>query len=104
VEAEEEQSIEQIDELATRNCTCDDAMDYQDKLQAIANTECDIDQLFGGQGTADILKSSIMPVAEGKVESVKVNIGNGVTATLKMNKKGRIQVQKQVTDVYTVEN
>lgn len=57
-----------------------------------------------GEYAAPVLMAAVHPVAMCAIDSVTVNIGNGVRGTIKMTSKGKIQVKKTTTLEDTLEN
>lgn len=95
-------SPEQLDEWATEKCDCGEAKETREMKAAEDKAEKNIEKLFGQYDTGAILKAAVHSVAICAVDSVVVNIGNGVKATLKLN-KGKVQVQKTITETSTLE-
>lgn len=56
--------------------------------------EINIKNLFGEWDAAPILRAAIHPIAVCAIDSVTVNIGNGVKAMIKLTSKGKIQIKK----------
>lgn len=95
-------SQEQLDEWATERCDCWEAKETREMKAAEDKAIKNIEKLFGQYDTGAILKAAVHSVAICAVDSVMVNVGNGVKATLKLN-KGKVQVQKTVTETDTLE-
>lgn len=95
---------ERLDEWATEKCDCDIAKEEQKRKEREEKAEENIKKLFGEYDTAPILMAAVHPVAIGAIDSVTVNIGNGVRATMKLSGKGKIQVKKTTTTEDTVED
>lgn len=96
-------SQEQLDEWATERCDCGEAKETREMKKAEDKAVKNIEKLFGQYDTGAILKAAVHSVAICAVDSVVVNVGNGVKATLKLNSKGKVQVQKTVTETNTLE-
>lgn len=98
-------SQERLDEWATEKCDCGDAKEEKKRKEQEIKAELNIEILFGGEGGAvKILRAAVHPVAECTVDSVTVNIGNGVKGTIKLTSKGKIQIKKTKTEEDTAEN
>lgn len=95
-------SPEQLDEWATEKCDCGEAKEVREMKESEDKAAKNIERLFGQYDTGAILKAAVHSVAICAVDSVVVNVGNGVKATLKLN-KGKVQVQKTVTETATLE-
>lgn len=95
-------SQDQLDEWATEKCDCYEAKEVREMKKSEDKAVKNIEKLFGQYDTGTILKAAVHAVAICAVDSVVVNVGNGVKATLKLN-KGKVQVQKTVTTNDTLE-
>lgn len=92
-----------LDEWASEKCDCGEAKEAREMKAQEAKAAINIGKLFGEYDAAPILKAAIHSVAICAVDSVVVNIGNGVKATMKLN-KGKIQIQKTTTMTDTMED
>lgn len=98
-------SQERLDEWATEKCDCTEAVEEKKMKEREVKAECNIAVLFGGEdGAVKILMAAVHQVATCKVDSVVVNIGNGVKGTIKLTSKGKIQIKKTKTAEDTVED
>lgn len=107
----EEWSQEEIDELITETCECVDARIYVHKKgqQERANTR--IDLLFGKDNKSVmvpdaaviLLHKAVNPVCEGFIQSITVDIGNGVKGKISLTSKGIVKVVRTKTDTSTYE-
>lgn len=95
-------SEEQLNEWATEKCDCGEAKYEREMKAAEEKAAKNIERLFGKCDTGAILKAAIHSVSTLAVDSVIVNVGNGVKATLKLN-KGKVQVKKTITEESTLE-
>ncbi len=95
-------SEEQLNEWATEKCDCSEAKEEREVKAAEEKAAKNIERLFGKYDTGAILKAAIHSVSICAVDSVVVNVGNGVKATLKLN-KGKVQVKKTITEESTLE-
>lgn len=102
----EEWSQEEIDELATETCECADARIYAHKKEQKERANARVDLLFGKgnesvtvpDAAADLLHKAVYPVCEGFVQSVTVDIGNGVKGKINITSKGNVKVARTKTD------
>ena len=85
-----------------KKCDCWEAKETREMKEAEDKAIKNIEKLFGQYDTGAILKAAVHSVAICAVDSVVVNVGNGIKATLKLN-KGKVQVQKTVTETDTLE-
>lgn len=95
-------SEEQLNEWATEKCDCGEAKEEREVKAAEDKAAKNIEKLFGIYDTGAILKAAIHAVSICAIDSVVVNVGNGVKATLKLN-KGKVQVKKTITEESTLE-
>lgn len=95
---------ESLDEWASEKCDCDGAKEVQRMKEQEVKAEINIKNLFGEWDAAPVLRAAVHPVAVGAIDSVTVNIGNGVKATIKLTAKGKIQIKKIKTTEDTAED
>ena len=95
---------ELLDKWASEKCDCSEAKEEKKKKEQEARAEGNIIKLFGECDVTPILMAAVHPVAICAVDSVTVNIGNGVKATIKLTNKGKIQIKKISTTEDTTEN
>lgn len=97
----------QLDEWASEKCGCDEAKETRKRQKQEDEAAANIAKLFDGRdiyGVKPVLMAAVRPVAEGIIDSVAVNVGNGVKGTVRMTPKGKIQVKKTTTIEDTKEN
>lgn len=107
----EEWSQEEIDELATETCECVDARIYAQKKGQKERANARIDLLFGKDNKSvtvpdaavDLLHKAVYPVCEGFIQSITVDIGNGVKGKINITSKGIVKVARTKTDTSTYE-
>lgn len=107
----EEWGQEDIDELATETCECLDARIYAYKKGQKERANARIDLLFGKENKSvtvpdaavDLLHKAVYPVCEGFIQSMTVDIGNGVKGKINITSKGIIKVARTKTDTSTYE-
>lgn len=97
-------SQEQLDEWASEKCDCGEAKEARKMKEQEVKAEINIGKLFGEYDAAPILRAAVHPVAICAIDSVTVNIGNGVKGTIKLTGKGKIQVKKTTTTEDTEED
>lgn len=96
----------QAQEIATMNCSCDEAVEYQKEKNRKENALKNVSKLFGEdapQGkrvSADIVKILMAAVEEiytGGLAKVTLNLRGGVKASVSQNSKGEINVERTET-------
>ena len=99
----------ELDELATELCDCVDASWYTMQKRRKENAAKAVEEQFGAEGerckpeVLSLLEAAVNEVAEMRVNSVNVDIGNNVKAKIGMNSKGLIKVEKTKTQKETRE-
>lgn len=104
LDTEEELKDGQADEMATRSCQCDIALDYQEKVSRADVAKGKIKELFGeGAGTYrldgdayDILISAVDEISEKSISAITVKIKAGVTAKIARMAKDKIKVTREI--------
>lgn len=97
-------SQDQLDEWASEKCDCSEAKEKKKMKEQELKAQVSIEEMFGGYDTEPILRAAVHQVATCAIDSVTVNIGNGVKATIKLTGKGKIQVKRTTTVEDTKEN
>lgn len=97
--------------MVTETCDCVDAKVYalEKGKQERANNRIDI--LFGESNKSvvvpdaavDLLHKAVYPVCSGLIQSVTVNIGDGVKGKISITPKGIIKVVREKKDTSTYE-
>ena len=63
--------------------------------RSVREAELNINDLFVGEhDAAAVLRAAVHPIAICAIDSVTVNIGNSVKATMRLTSKGKIQIKK----------
>jgi len=92
-----------IDEAATRECSCEQAKAYNAKCCDAEVCEENIKKVIGkGTTVAQLLISCIPLIQDNSITKITVNYESGdasVTARLGYNGKGNLVIQKSVTTV-----
>ncbi len=107
----EEWGQEDIDELATETCECLDARIYAHKKGQKERTNERIDLLFGKDNKSvtvpdaavDLLHKAVYPICEGFIQSIAIDIGNGVKGKINVTSKGNVKVARIKTNTSTYE-
>ncbi len=107
----EEWGQEEIDELATETCECADARLYAHKKGQKERADARITLLFGKENKSvtvpdtavDLLHKAVYPVCEGFIQSITVDIGDGVKGKINITSKGIVKVARTKTDTSTYE-
>ena len=95
---------ERLDEWASEKCDCSEAKEAKEMKTQEVKAAGNIEKLFGKYDAAQVLLAAVHPVAICAIDSVTVNIGNGVKGTIKLTGKGKIQVKKTTTMEDMMEN
>ena len=90
-------------------CECVDARIYAHKKGQKERANARIDLLFGKDNKSvtvpdaavDLLHKAVYPVCEGFIQSMTVDIGNGVKGKINITSKGIIKVARTKTDTST---
>lgn len=94
----------EIDEAATRECTCERARAYNSKVCDAEVCEENIKKVIGEESAVSQLLIGCIPlIQEGSIVKITINIEAGVTARLGYNSKGNLVIQKTKTTVETEE-
>ena len=96
-----------IDEAATRECTCEKAKAYNAKCCDTEVCEANIKKVIGEESTVTQLLISCIPlIQENSIAKITVGFNSGdasVTAKLGYNAKGNLVITKTETTVETEE-
>lgn len=96
----------QAQEIATMNCSCDEAADYQKEKNRKENALKNVEKLFGGEAPQDkriredivkLLKAAVEEIYTGGLAKVTLNLRGGVKASVSKNSKGEINVERTDT-------
>lgn len=106
LEAPETWSDEDIDELATECCKCQEAEDYAYKKRRKERAIEAIIHQFGPyqetgiirEGTMELLAEIADQVVEAKIQSGTIEIGEGLKAKISMTAKGAVKVERSKTE------
>lgn len=103
VECEENTTEERVNELASEKCGCSEAKEARELRMSEEKARQNVEKLFGKYDAAEVLKVAVHPVAICAIDSVTVNVGNGVKGTVLLN-NGKVKVKKVVTTTNELEN
>ena len=93
-----------IDEAATRECTCEQGRAYNTKCCDAEVCEANIKKVIGEDSTVSNLLISCIPlIQDGEIAIISIKIKAGVTAKLGYNSKGNLVIQKTETTVESEE-
>lgn len=94
----------EINEAATRECTCESAKAYNNKCCDAEVCEENIKKVIGEESAVSQLLISCIPLIQDDViAQINVKIKAGVSARLGYNSKGNLVIQKTTTNVETEE-
>lgn len=96
----------QVREIATMNCTCDEATEYQKEKNRKENALRNVEKLFGKEAPQDkriredivkLLMAAVEEIYAGGLAKVTLNLRGGVKASVSQNSKGEINVERTET-------
>lgn len=93
---------EYLDEWATEKCNCSEAKKQRELKVSEGRAVRNIEKLFGNGYAGEILKAAVHSVAIGEIDSVTVNVGNGVKGELKLG-NSKVVVKKTEKEIYKLE-
>lgn len=85
-------SDDRLNEIATEECTCEEAKKEQAKGQTIEKAYDNIHKLLGEDKAGDILLAAVIPVYEGDVDSVTVNLGDGTRVSIQTTNNRKVKL------------
>lgn len=102
---------EEINELITEACECDDARTYTHKKGQNEKAHNRIEALFGKENktivvpdkAVELLHNAVCPVCDELLVSVAVDIGHGIKGRISITPKGIVKVARTITNVSTYE-
>ena len=95
---------EEIDEAATRECQCEAAKAYNDKVYEAEVCEANIKSIIGEDSAVSQLFVSCIPlIQDDTISNITIKIKAGVTAKLGYNSKGNLVITKSITTVESEE-
>lgn len=90
---------EQIEETIVKNCTCEEAIEYQTKLCNIQKAKEVINRLPGTHWTKDFLNETIDLIMDGHFGSITLSIDAGTTVYIKKKPDGSLSVKRKDVDI-----
>lgn len=96
----------QAQEIATTNCDCDEAVEYQKEKNRKENALKNVQKLFGEDAPSDkrirddivkILTAAVEEIYTGGLAKATLNLRGGVKASVSQNSKGEINVERTET-------
>ena len=111
VETEEQLTKEQLEEEATRQCTCDDAKLYADQVTKKERVKKRIIELCGEGAGERKLNDEIINgldifadlICEKSVKELQLMIKNGERIKIKMLAKDKVKIERSKTNAETFE-
>lgn len=106
IDTEENLTKPQAEEMATMQCDCTEAQEYQKEKQRKEKALKNVSALFGEDaptdkrietGAVDILKAAVEEIYTGGLAKVTLNLRGGVKASVSQNSKGEINVERTET-------
>lgn len=104
VECEENATEEQLNELASDKCGCSEAKEARELKMSEEKARQNVEKLFGKYDAGAVLMAAVHPVASCAVDSVTVNVGNGVKGMVLLGNNGKVKVKKVTTLTNELEN
>lgn len=96
-------SQETLDHMATMQCNCNGAKDYQKLQESITRAKNNIKIICSSDSIIELLTKAVDMVAEQSIASISVNDGYNVRYRLSMTGAGKIKVEKSRTEKETLE-
>ena len=104
VECEENTTEERVNELASEKCGCSEAKEARELRMSEEKARQNVEKLFGKYDAGEVLMAAVHPVAICAIDSVTVNVGNGVKGTVLLGNNGKVKVKKVTTITNELEN
>lgn len=106
VEGGADMTAPQLEEAATMQCGCDEALAYQESANRRETAKQRIDELFGeGVGemrqpdtTLEILKRIVDMVCDKKIKNATISIRTGLRCRIMQMAKDKIKVVREMSD------
>lgn len=94
VECIENEADEVVNALATEKCECSKAKEARKLRMSEEKARQNVEKLFGKYDAGEVLMAAVHPVAICAIDSVTVNVGNGVKGTVLLGTNGKVKVKK----------
>lgn len=97
---------EEKNKLATKRCTCEQAMSAQEQEKVVSDAERNISDLFQKDmpEVEEILQKALPAVHRGEINSVTLDTKRKIKAKISKTSKGNIKVERTKTMKTTLES
>lgn len=105
VEVEGTVTEEMLNNMATRQCECEEAKSAQNSEKVQLTAEENVEKLFRSEfpDTASILKAAVLPIMSGMMDSIVIDTGRKVKGRVSVTRKGNIKVERIETKKMSLE-
>ncbi len=96
----------QAQEIATMNCRCEEAVEYQKEKNRKENALKNVQKLFGEEAPSDkrirddivkLLLAAVEEIYTGGLAKITLNLRGGIKASISQTSKGEINVERMET-------
>ena len=97
---------EKLDEAATELCGCAAAQNYASRKKRMEKAKCTVERQFGKylpKTAVELLKTAVELIEEDQIDSLTLDVGNGLKGKISMTSKGNIKIEKTETRKETQE-
>ena len=100
------ESQEEVDELATKKCSCSDARAYQKLIKRKTKAKEKVEALFKqeqpgegyeGLSAVELLQMCIDLLFDNQISKVKMDMPDCIKATLSINAEGKVTIERSHT-------
>lgn len=102
---------DEIDEMASRMCNCDEAQAYNESIQRIQRAQSKVDVLYGvraarpvSSAAVGLMYSIIETIEKGSIKAVSINIDGNTKCKITKTNKNTIKVERTDTVTQTLED
>lgn len=92
-----EEDEEILDKWATDKCDCSEAKEERERKKAEEKAVQNVKKLFGEYDAGAVLMAAVHPVAIAAINSVTVDVDDGVKGKVFQDKNGKVKVRKVIT-------
>lgn len=92
-----EQPEEVLDDMASEKCDCAEAKEERARKKAEEKALENVKKLFGEYDAGAVLMAAVHPVAVEAINSVTVDVDDGVKGKVFKDKNGKVKVRKVIT-------
>lgn len=105
-EEEMPESMIEADRLATMQCSCMEAREFQRKVKRSASAKTKVQNMFGNNlqeqyraeaECIELLKDCIDLLIDGRIAKVSIDLPMGVKAKISMSAEGKIRIERSLT-------